>query len=79
MMVNFRTRAKSEPDYELLLYECHRDKTELERRIRELEAELEKLRRENRMLRQKLKIGEEFPETAGEGGEYRQIGTPLAW
>ena len=72
--------AKSEPDYELLLYKCNRDKTELEKRIRELEEEARKLRRENIRLRQKLKIVEELPEAVAEDGEdRRRIGMPLAW
>ena len=63
--------------YEHLLYECHRQRTDLERRLQELEVLIDKLRRENAGLKSQLES-----KAAGKEHHLRRIGPlgkPLVW
>ena len=59
--------------YELLLYECQRQRTDLERRMEEMETRIEKLKRENAGLKSQLETKEHSLRRIG------PLGKPLVW
>jgi hypothetical protein len=63
--------------YEHLLYECQRQKTSLERRIQELEARIERLKKENAGIKALLES-----RTAERQHNLRRpgpLGKPIVW
>jgi predicted RNase H-like nuclease (RuvC/YqgF family) len=67
-------------EYEKLLYECQRQRTELEASVRQLKDQIEKLEKENEGLRALLEEAQKAGKVSGHRlDRFGPMGKPLVW